>query len=221
MRRCAWMIIGLVLAAAPGLAGLRVQEVGSEAARQKIARTALTEAKQLFDSNRLPREGLLEIGVLQAVTGDLDGGLGTITVVDDQKGPGGPRWAALREVAQTLTAKGQLEAVQKSAQRQRASDRAALLAGIGAAQLAAGQELPAVLTLQELGTGYPAVAAGVLLDYAAAKQAKGEAAVTELLGRALDLARRIPTNLKEADGRTVRHTRAVWPAASFAVTTTR
>lgn len=158
-----------------------------------IARSALTEARQLVDQqSRLPREAVFDIGLLQALLGEFEAGVATITAAADTAGPGGPRWVALAEAARATAAKGQPELVQTVAERQKGADRAALLVGLARAQLAADNTPLALLNLQEVGGLYPALAANELLSAAEEMAAAGKTPPTEVYSRALDLARVVP-----------------------------
>ncbi len=188
-----------VLSAAPLLA----QALGpGEDPRYKVAATALTEAKGLIDaSRRVPPSAAYDIGLLQCLLGNMDGGVATICSAEDPSGPNGPRWNALFEAAYEVSRKNAIELVQKTAGRQRQSDRAAMMAGLAQAQFEAGQVLPAMLSMQEVGVSQPGVAAEQSLGWAEALRGKGTEPPTELYSRILDFARRIPPPERDAEKR--------------------
>lgn len=199
-RRIRWIA---PLAAAILLAGLAgAQTLGpQEDPIARLARLALAEARATLDANsKLPRQAAYEIGVLQAVMGDLEGGVATITGVADPSGAGGPRWRALAEAARAVADKGHTEAVQRASERLLGADRAAVLFGLAEARFAGGETELATLTAVELGQTYPDLAADLLLRVARATVAAGGQPPLDLLGRVLELGRRIPADRRDPDG---------------------
>ncbi len=180
----------------------RAQTLGpAETPWDRLAKTALSEAQDLVTINKtLPRESLFDIGLMWALSGELSKGLQTICGTPDATGPGGPRWAALVEVGHTLAARGKAGPVQRAAEKQAGADRAALLVGLAQAQFEAGEDLAAMLNLQEVANAFPAVAAELMVARAESVEAEGGEPATELLSRTLDAARKIPPAQRQESG---------------------
>ncbi|MBI2303077.1 MAG: hypothetical protein HYU66_29570 [Armatimonadetes bacterium] len=196
-----WLWVGILAAAlVVGPSGAQVlgPPSGSSA---RVAKTALLEARQLVQQDKsLPRESIFEVGLLQAVLGNLEEGLATITSTADATGPAGPRWRALAEAALLVSQRGDVDAVQKAADRTQGADRAALQVGLTEARYRAGDEALALLTASEVGGRYPAVAAALLVRLAADAAAGGKLPTVETLGRILELGQKIPAAERNAAG---------------------
>ncbi|MCC7494925.1 MAG: hypothetical protein IT204_21420 [Fimbriimonadaceae bacterium] len=189
--RAAWLLLGWWLSPATwGQGALDMQPAGEGVAKERarLAASGLREARAIVDANtRLPRERLYELGTLQALLGEPEAGVATITAVPEAVGG---RWEALQGLATELAERQQGDVVQRLASRQKASDRAALLAGLAAAETSAGQFAEALLKIDEVSRLRPEVA--VTLLWAALEKLPAGTDATPIESRLLTASAALP-----------------------------
>lgn len=186
--------VGLLVILATGA----VDAQGGPPEFEALARRSLETARRMIEQNsKLPREAVYDIGFLQALLGELDAGVATIRLTPDDSGPAGPRWRALEQTGYRVGLSRSGDLLRTAGERQRGADRAALLFGLARAEFELELVTEALLTTVSAAAQYPAYGATLLLD----QLAGADVPAPELIGQALELARRIPPEQRTADGR--------------------